>query len=297
MISTNEYITYSLDTNLFFLRIMKEHAFFLELGFMPKDQKAKEKAQYFRECFENLLSEATDMACGNVSHRALASNQFATCCTVCAEELSNDYTGIPFNISITRRILSVEPHDRKRPVSEQRINNLNKNALNLTVDFCEFKEALLRSVCDCKMFTNLYPLLIEHLLKEARFFIRSLNDLIRRTRSRSLLEEELFWNERMEEHAKFIAGLLDPCENELICAARELCREFDTLNKQKGLEQFTRDSIEATRKIRDFKQKGTKGIIDCEIKSVIIPILADHVLREANHYLCVMGECNTDCKK
>ena len=31
MLSLSEYITISLDTNLFFLRIMKEHAFFLRL--------------------------------------------------------------------------------------------------------------------------------------------------------------------------------------------------------------------------------------------------------------------------
>lgn len=297
MLSLNEYITHSLDTNLFFLRIMKEHAFFLELGFMPKDLVAKEKAQYFRECYESLLSEAADLACGNVSHRALASNQFVTNCTVCAEELSDFYTGIPFNISITRKTLSIKPHERKRPVSEQQINNLNKNAFKLTTEFCEFKAELLCRVCECKMFTANYPLLIEHILKEAKYYLMLLDALLKRTRYRNLLEQEKFWNERMEEHAKFIAGLLDPSEDELICAAREISKVFACIDEHQNLERFTQESIEATKKIRDFKQQGTKGIIECEIKSIIIPILGDHVLREANHYLCIMGQCNTNCKK
>ena len=30
------------------------------------------------------------------------------------------------------------------------------------------------------------------------------------------------------------------------------------------------------------------GINDCKIKSLILPLLADHVLREANHYLRIL---------
>jgi hypothetical protein len=38
-------------------------------------------------------------------------------------------------------------------------------------------------------------------------------------------------------------------------------------------------------KIRDFKAAGARGILECEIRSIILPLLADHVLREANHYI------------
>ncbi|MGM9599915.1 MAG: DUF2935 domain-containing protein [Faecousia sp.] len=37
--------------------------------------------------------------------------------------------------------------------------------------------------------------------------------------------------------------------------------------------------------LRDFKAAGAKGIQECKIRSVILPLLADHVLREANHYI------------
>ena len=38
----------------------------------------------------------------------------------------------------------------------------------------------------------------------------------------------------------------------------------------------------------DFKKAATKGILGCEIKSIILPLLSDHVLREANHYLRIL---------
>jgi hypothetical protein len=28
-----------------------------------------------------------------------------------------------------------------------------------------------------------------------------------------------------------------------------------------------------------------QGLVECKIKSIIIPLLGDHTLREANHYL------------
>ena len=74
MLSLSEYITISLDTNLFFLRIMKEHAFFLEIAFMQKEDRCIDKAKYFRESYESLLSEAADMAPGRVSRKAVKSN-------------------------------------------------------------------------------------------------------------------------------------------------------------------------------------------------------------------------------
>ena len=51
------------------------------------------------------------------------------------------------------------------------------------------------------------------------------------------------------------------------------------------------DILMETIKLRDFKKVGTKGILDCEIKSIILPLLADHVLREANHYIRLLDEC------
>jgi hypothetical protein len=44
-------------------------------------------------------------------------------------------------------------------------------------------------------------------------------------------------------------------------------------------------SENATHKLRNFKQAGLDLIKSCQIKSVIDPLLEDHVVREANHFL------------
>ena len=45
-----------------------------------------------------------------------------------------------------------------------------------------------------------------------------------------------------------------------------------------------------TEQYRDFKAAGAKGITEWEIRSIILPLLADHVVREANHYLRLLSE-------
>ena len=52
--------------------------------------------------------------------------------------------------------------------------------------------------------------------------------------------------------------------------------------------QLTANALETTTRYQSFKTAGTIGIKDCKIKSLILPLLADHVLREANHYLRIL---------
>jgi hypothetical protein len=299
MLSLSEYITISLDTNLFFLRIMKEHAFFLEIAFMQKEDRCIDKAKYFRESYESLLSEAADMAPGRVSRKAVKSEQFVTCHTMEAEEVTSCFTCIPFNMSITRKELSLSPNDRRRPLSEQAVTSLNKRAYKLTLEFIEFKEMLLNRVLDCSMFMATYPLLIDHITKEARLFAKRLDTLLRGMHFRDLLGQEIFWNERMEEHMEFVAGLLDPTEEPLICDARNLAKLFDNLNKKvckesrPNINSFTKESLDATKKVKQFKNTATNLVLDCKLRSMIMPLLADHILREANHYLFILGAFNS----
>ena len=101
---------------------------------------------------------------------------------------------------------------------------------------------------------------------------------------------EEFWNRIMMEHALFIRGLLDPTEVKLIETADKFAAEYQEL-LEKARQQdcralgMTQETLEETLRYRDFKAAGTEGILNCKIASIILPLLADHVLREANHYI------------
>ncbi len=92
----------------------------------------------------------------------------------------------------------------------------------------------------------------------------------------------------MSEHAQFIDGMLDPTEKGLKHTAAETAKAFEELAEEcirVAEEQIVQSSIMSTEGIIEYKTAATQGILQCKIKSIIPPILADHVLREANHYL------------
>ena len=100
MISQNEFITMSLDLNLFFLRIMKEHSFFLEVGFYAERQRYGRESENVQGEIRTTFSEATALANGNVSANLdLQSGNYAI--HLEAERLTNLH-GIPFNLELTR---------------------------------------------------------------------------------------------------------------------------------------------------------------------------------------------------
>ena len=106
-------------------------------------------------------------------------------------------------------------------------------------------------------------------------------------------ETETFWNRIMMEHALFIRGLLDPTEEELIKTSDTLAKDFEALlgrARERNGEAIRDDSLAAAKRIKEFKTAGVDGIESCKIKSLILPLLADHVLREANHYIRLLGE-------
>lgn len=288
----SNYVEKSLELHLFFGRIMKEHSLFLEAGFTPANAAFAEKAERFKCGFEELLCEAVKLANGIIGQQVLRSQEIVTEYTALAEKQTERFTGISIDGNITGMELRLRSGCGKcgdNPELRGMVKNLNRKALSLLDGLIPFKETILHNVLCGEMFTVNYPLLIEHIIREAKLY-REYVDCLERQGSlpdSSMKETECFWNRIMMEHAMFIRGLLDPCETDLFNSADKFADEYcELLEKSRGVQDsVTANSLEVTKKFRDFKAAGTQGIEQNKIRSVILPLLADHVLREANHYL------------
>ena len=298
MLSSVEFIKQSLGLHLFFARIMKEHSFFLEVGFTPRDASFTQRADAFRREFDGILGETISLSNGVVNPGVLQSGEVITPFTLNAEMATTYFTGvqIPTQLTQAEEGLAGGGAITVSPVLEQRVSTLNQRAINATAALIQFKANILSNVLSCKMFTFNYPLLITHIIREAELYLKQLRRLQAREETgleREAYELEFFWNRQMAEHAKFIRGLLDPAENNLISQANNFGNEFDLLTAEAKaamdatapLDQVTEESLKATENLRNFKAQGTKGILECQVRSIIIPLLGDHVLREANHFL------------
>lgn len=297
----HHFVALSIETHLFFARIMREHALFLEAGFPCKEEAWIQKADWFRAQFESLLRDALTLASGHVRPCVVSSNEFVTEFTVSAERKTVQLSGIPIDSTLSEqaKLLSCQENIPVNRAFLSRVVTLNRRALHLLGGLISFKEQLLTAVQNCSVFNANYPLLIAHILREAKLYRSLVEDLMsnRRITKANLLDTEIFWNQIMMEHALFIRGLLDPCEETLIDTADDFATDYQRLlelaKRQEHLatEELTKKSIEETSKYRSFKASATSGILDCKISAVILPLLADHVLREANHYLRLLT-CN-----
>ena len=299
MISKEEYITLSLELHLFFARIMKEHSLFLEAGFTPKDAKLSKKAEHYKVNFEKLLLDTVKLSNGRIRESVIDSGESCTEYTLDAEKKTKYYTGIDINHKITLMEKDLECKTTKgmdtRIVNE--VRNLNCRAIKLLDGLIDFKITILNGMLCCQLFTVNYPLLIEHIIREAELYRSYIKELelsndIDKGNTRKI---ELFWDEIMREHSLFIRGTLDPSENALISNSNKFANEFCELMQkteeatEMTMDSITRETLMETLKLRDFKKAGTYGIVNCKIKSIILPLLADHILREANHFIRLLN--------
>ncbi len=298
MLSSIEFIKQSLGLHLFFARIMKEHSFFLEAAFTPRDTSFTQQADNFRMEFDKILGDVISLSNGVVNPGVLQSGEVITPFTIKAEQATIYLTGVQIPTQLTQAEAGLMGGGiiTASPMLERRVFALNQRAINATAALIKFKTNILTNVLNCKMFTFNYPLLIIHITREAELYLLQLRRLQNREEinlEREAFQQEFFWNRQMAEHAKFIRGLLDPTENNLINQANNFGNEFDQLTAEAKaaidttvpLAKVTDESLKTTEEFRNFKAQGTQGILSCKIRSIIIPLLGDHVLREANHYI------------
>lgn len=267
--NNNDYIRLSLELHLFFVRIMKEHSLFLEIAFTEKDNDLKKVARDFQKIFSGILNVVIPLAEGNVSKSFISSNEMVTKNTFDAETKTSALSGIPIDMNITNRELKLRSGSVN--VNEKIMNdigNINKKSLPFIENLIHFKNDILNKVLTCKMYTANYPLLITHIMNEAKMYYTLLS--------------------KVEKREEFMVHYL--YEKELIKTADKYALEYEMIvkNYSDNFINLTNASLKETKGFREFKIAGEEGILGCKIKSIIIPLLADHFVREANHFIRIL---------
>jgi len=299
MIHEPQYVVLSLELHLFFGRIMKEHAIFLEAGFTPANSAFAKTADGFKKQFETILHQAVSLGNGIIRPEVVASGEIITDHTLGSERQTQAFTGIEIDQSITRleEGLFGAANPQIPPDLVQRVKALNTHALHGLDGLIRFKTEVLDQVLSCRAFTTNYPLLIDHIRREAEMYRDDLNALeCGKNPASNTKETALFWDQIMLEHALFIRGSLDPTENALIHTSNDFAKVYNQLLSitktatDASFQDASEQTLQETLKFRDFKDAGTKGIAACKVRSTILPLLADHVLREASRFVRLLKQ-------
>lgn len=170
--------------------------------------------------------------------------------------------------------------------------------------FIDYKARLGEAQTSGSLRSLVWPLFFDHTRHEAERLTRRMETLAGGESELDRSEVSSFWTNIMDEHARFVAHLLDPEEFELIETCQKTSRVFADLHKggATGVVSALLDEpgtvtdsliknpetdaiLSAAQTILDFKTKAARDIEAGRIKSIIDPRLADHVRREAMKFI------------
>ncbi len=259
-VTSGVFVERSLNEIRFWSRIMKEHSLFLRLGFRAEDTQLIQEANQFYRLFEHI------------------------------EQAAHAFTN------------QTDP---------EQIRGFNSEVQQAATNIYAFKRKVLGLILTCQLpGANNFPLLVDHISREANYFRKRLIELNQgklKSLPDAIIKENVFFLRIMADHAKFIGHLLDPSERKLIDIAQNFSNDFDQLLYQARdlegmvpysqtipmLDQFLDQNRVSVVSLRDFKKTARELIEQCKIKSIIHPLLADHVFREADRFLEIIDMFDT----
>jgi hypothetical protein len=194
--------------------------------------------------------------------------------------------------------------DGNAPPERSELKRFANNVVEQMKPLIDYKARLGDAQRSGKLRSLVWPLFFDHTRHEGERWSRRLTTLARGESEFERTEVTKFWTNIMDEHARFVAHLLDPDEYELIETAMKTSRVFADLHLGgiggvvaaavhepvtvvgSLIQNPEMDAVlSAAETILDFKTKTVRDIEAARIKSIIDPRLADHVRREALKFI------------
>jgi hypothetical protein len=156
-------------------------------------------------------------------------------------------------------------------------------ALALAMETRSFKSHVLDRLSKGQWLGWIWPLFVDHTRREGDYFIGRLQH-----QPLDIGDECQTWLQFMAEHAAFAAHLLDPTEAAKIRQAGTFISEFERLHG--GCAALNGQLLDLTDKAgKDLDQYFARlGVGTPQLKSIIHPVLAEHVVREGRRFLEVV---------
>lgn len=148
--------------------------------------------------------------------------------------------------------------------------------LPLTKKLRDYKVDVLTALNSGKWIGWIYPGFAKHITLELDYFVDKLNGI-----PYSDQDEIAFWNMINSDHAAFAAHLLDSSERELFEKADALSQKISNIVKTEK-DMLLQISLKAAKELDAYNRTAQKGIKNNTVKSIIHPVLIDHVVREGD---------------
>ena len=156
------------------------------------------------------------------------------------------------------------------------LESFNRPTIELVRRFLDVKLQMEKDQKAGRLKSLAWPTFFEHVALEGERFAKRLENFSRGRVEYDRGEIVDFWSRIMADHADFVAHLLDPEERALVQKAMQTSEAWRAMKD--GSKEKVDDSLDS---LIAFKKTAQAGVEVGQIKSIIHPLLADHVLREA----------------
>lgn len=291
----------SLIDNLFYLRTIRMFALNIQLSFFENNQDLIDIASDFGKKCEELGKVAIDLADGKLDIQLKDVQIFLTPYTLDAELLTEKLFGIDINTDLTETELNLN-YGNTNNVDQQyieKLKELNNNTYLLVNNFYDFCNHILERINNNELFSYSYPLFYQYMILETDLLIKELDRLINKTGTDPILvvRYQYYYLEAIRWITKFIAGLSDPSQSDIINQARMFDQELSQLlNKYNNVVitpdieiKLNNEALDISSKIQSFLSSIIVKVLNGDAYFIVEPIFLDNLLTDINYFIYLLN--------
>lgn len=300
MLNDRKYVQESLNSNLYYLRTLREFCANIEVSCLSNNINYRDQAKEIAKECEILGDRLMKYADGRITQSALDHEIFVTPYTYSLELLTEKLFPIEINTNITKNELELTAGDKY--INEEIINeitSINQKSLEISAKFTTLCKTIHQKVMDNTLFFYSYPTFFEFMIYEIEIFIVDLKRLLNKDLVDPIfaINYEFLYTKKMITISTFLSGLIDPKYQEKINQVSTLTNQFSVLQKKyqttsltpSNQKELTMESIRLIDEFQKFIKNCIEDLLNKNIQLIVEPIFLDNMLTEVNYYRYILN--------
>ena len=297
MLTEEEFCKESIDTNLYYLRTLRDFCINIELSFYG-DNPYKGRAALLARESQDLGREIVTLTNGKVPSKGVNYQIFYTEYTLPIERLTEKLFNLNLGTDITEMQLKLTPTDTFE-VNDELITTLtsfNDRATSIANEFINLAREIRDEMTSNNLFSYSYPTMYNFMIITIELYIGELNRLKERIRKDPIiaLDTEYGYNITAYEITSFLRGLIDPNATSYIEVLNnilneiypQLLEDYNSLPlSPENQQNLTERSIAVIRRIRLLISNMLRDLLDAKLYFIIEPLAIDNFYRNINYFL------------
>ena len=306
MLTEEEFYKESIDTNLYYLRTLRDFCINIELSFYG-DNPYKSRAALLARRSQDLGREIVTLTNGKVPTKGIDYQIYYTEYTLPIERLTEKLFGINLATDITEMELKLIPTDTFDINDEiiKSMTSMNERAVDIANEFIMLAREIRGEMTSNNLFSYSYPTMYNFMIITIELYIGELNRLKEMIKKDPIiaLDTEYGYNITAYEITSFLRGLIDPNATQYIEVLNnilneiypQLLEDYNSLPlSPENQQNLTERSIAVIRRIRLLITDMLKDLLSAKLYFIIEPLAIDNFYRNINYFLYALDANNKE---